>query len=35
MTFKDLKNKLSKVQGFSDSKLDILRNKRFWIWDYF
>ena len=28
MTFKDLKNKLSKVQVFSDNnKLDILRNK--------
>ena len=33
MTFKDLKNKLSKVQGFSDNKLDILTltNKPFWI----
>ena len=32
MTFKDLRNKLLKVQVFSDNRLDILTNKPFWIW---
>ena len=31
MTFKDLKNKLFKIQGFSDNKLYILTYKPFWI----
>jgi len=37
MTFKDLKNKLSKVQVFSNNKknnqLDNFISKLFWIWN--
>jgi hypothetical protein len=33
MTFKDLRNELSKIQVFSDNKLDILTDKPFWIWN--
>ena len=30
--FKDLKNKLSKIQAYSEYKLDTYTNKPFWIW---
>lgn len=30
--FKDLKNKLSKIQAYSEYKLDNCTNKPFWIW---
>jgi hypothetical protein len=35
MTFKDLKLQLSKLQSNTnqDNRLDVLRNKPFWIWD--
>jgi len=33
MTFKDLKQKLAKLQGNTNTSLDILKNKPFWIWD--
>ena len=33
MTFKDLKLQLSKLSLNHDTRLDILSNKPFWIWD--
>jgi hypothetical protein len=34
LTFKDLKQQLAKLQSNTnqDNRLDVLRNKPFWIW---
>jgi hypothetical protein len=35
LTFKDLKQQLAKLQSNTnqDNRLDVLRNKPFWIWN--